>query len=76
MQKDIDMIDRYLFDLYAPNEFNVKSKNNVLRDLDNTFQDICSTLEEAGVKEPKNLSVYEFNQRIIYFEKKNPSKNH
>lgn len=76
MQRVIDSVDNYLFELYAPREFNIKSENNVLVDLDDSFEQMLSALEDAGVLNPKKLSVYEINKRIIYFEKKNPQKNH
>lgn len=72
MQRVIDSVDEYLFQLSAPQEFNFSSENNILRELDLSFENLCACLEEAGIKEPKNLTVFELNQRVDYFEKKKP----
>ena len=44
MQRVIDSVDNYLFELYAPREFNIKSENNVLVDLDDSFEQMLSAL--------------------------------
>lgn len=38
--------------------------------MDMAFEEVCAVLEEAGVNNPKQMTVFEFNQRKIFYEKK------
>lgn len=38
--------------------------------MDLEFETLCAALESNGVLNPKKLSVFEFNAKIDYFEKK------
>ncbi len=58
-----------------PKDFRVANADNILKDMDIAFEDVCAAMEEAGVNNPKKLSVFEFNQRIEYFNKKKSKNN-
>lgn len=35
-----------------------------------SFENLCTALEELGVKDPQNLTVFQFYSKVAYFEKK------
>ena len=39
--------------------------------MDLSFAKLCTSLEEAGIANPRLLSVFDFNVKINYFEEKN-----
>lgn len=68
------MVDDYLMELSKPLVFNADSKENAFIDIDLSFENLCSALEDAGVSDPKNKTKFEFEQRISHHEKKKPPK--
>ena len=70
-----EKIEKYLISLYKPEQFN-QYQGNILDNLDINFQSLIASLENAGVKSPQNLSVFELNHRIEYYKKKSREKNH
>ena len=39
--------------------------------IDDSFHKLCASMEANGVQNPKNLTYYEFNSKISYFEERN-----
>jgi hypothetical protein len=68
--KIIHTIDRYLLSLHSPQEFNSGDPDNVLKAIDESFQNVCAALQEAGIADPKTLSTYEFHHRVEFFSKR------
>lgn len=50
----------------APNQ-----KDNETKKIDTYFENSCMALEANGVKDPKNLTVYEFYKRVDFYTPKN-----
>lgn len=74
-EKDIIFsVDKYLMSINKPKSFRSDDPHNVLREFDRNFENICASLEDAGVHGPKKLSVLEFRQRVKYYKTKNKSK--
>lgn len=75
--KELELIrdaDDYLLSTIAPKEYDERKPESVVNQMDKSFEKICSTLEEVGVSNPKNLSIFEFESRIEYFREKNKAK--
>ncbi len=71
------MVDRYIIEMNYPKDFRSSNPDNILNEMDIAFENVVSALEEVGVNYPKKLTVFEFNQRVQYFEsKRKPGKNH
>lgn len=70
----IKRVDEYLISLSEPKEFNSSVSENVLNAMDENFENICISLESAGVHQPKKLNTFEFFTRVVYFEKKYAKK--
>lgn len=53
-----------------PKIFNPSNPNNEITKMDLEFENICASLENEGIQNPKYLTVFEFNAKLQYFEKK------
>lgn len=73
-KKVVESIDDYLLSLNPPNDFSANSPNNIIRDMELSFEKLCASMEEAGINSPKTLTVFEFYSRIDFFESKKKSK--
>ena len=60
----------YFLESSKPKSFNPFDKNNDLIRLEQEFESMCAALEENGVKDAREMMVYEFYSRVAYFEKK------
>lgn len=69
-QKVVDKIDDYLISLNPVKDFS-NTPDNAVNQLEKSFEFLCTSLEEVGVKDPKILTTFEFNSKIEFFEKKN-----
>lgn len=65
----VKKVDLYLISINPPKDFS-SSPDSVINQMDVSFENLCASLEEAGVSRPKKLSVFEFNQRIAYYQEK------
>ena len=65
----------YFLGSMTPKNFDPFDSGNDIIKHDKEFEAMCSSMEEAGMNEAKNLTVFEFYSRIEYFEKKNKPKN-
>jgi len=68
--KIVKAADQYFIDLERPREFRLESPENEMKEMDVSFENLCASMEEAGVSHPNKLTVFQFNQRIEYFQKK------
>lgn len=69
-KKVIKIVDNYLLSLQKPKEFRSSKENNYLNQKDLAFEEVVALMEEMGVRSPKKLSVFEFQQRIEHYRKK------
>lgn len=76
LKESIDSITKLQLDLITPKNLNPADTKNYINTLEISFENICTSLEEAGVVNPKQLSVFEFYAKIRYFEtrKKSPQQ--
>jgi hypothetical protein len=59
----------YFLEANRPRDFNPYRENDLIRQ-ESEFENMCSALEENGVSNCSNLTVFEFYSRVKYFEKK------
>lgn len=64
----------WFLDHNKPKSFNPYNKDNELIRHEQEFQSMCAALEENGVKDAKELTVFEFYSRISYYDKKSTKK--
>ncbi len=74
-RKIVKIVDNYLLSLQKPKEFRSNQENNYLNQKDLAFEEMVALMEEMGVRNPKKLSVFEFQQRIEHYRKKKKSNN-
>ncbi len=67
-KEELDEMELQLLD--KPMSFNPIDPANVLISAENSFEEVCATLQENGVNEPKQLTEFEFYSRLRYYEKK------
>lgn len=69
-------IREFFTESLRPKNFNPFDSNNDLLLHEKEFEAICSGMEEAGIQNAKNMTVFEFYSRVEHFEKRNKqSKN-
>lgn len=61
----------YQIERMTPTDFNESSQANKVRAIEASFETLCTNLEELGVSNPKQLTVFEFYSKIRYFKAKN-----
>ena len=69
-QSRLAILEAYFLDLQKPKSFNPYDPKNILMEGEAHFEDVCASLNEAGIHDPKELSEYEFYSRLRYFDKK------
>lgn len=63
-------IKDYFTGTIQPKNFDPFNPGNDLMKHEKDFESVCSSLEEAGIKDAKRMTVFEFYSRLEYFEKK------
>ena len=66
--------DNYLLSLMKPKDFDTNNYGSDINRIDSSFEKLCTTLEELGIHKPKELTLYEFESKILYFNEKNKKK--
>lgn len=64
-----------MIELNEPKDFRSDNPDNVLKETDIAFENACAALNETGIADPKNLTQFEFIQRLEYYNEKNKRKN-
>ena len=62
------VIQAYFLDQQKPLKFNPWETDNVVLEAEQGFEEVCATLEENGVHNPKGLSEWEFYSRLSYYQ--------
>ena len=73
-QKQIHLAENDQLDFLKPNKYRLDTPGNVVREMDLSFEKMCTILELQGIQQPKSLSVYEFYGKIAYFKAHNKPK--
>lgn len=71
VQRLINDILEYQLAMMSPRNFDTQDENNIIKAMEISFENVCTTLEELGISDPYNLTVFSFYSKIAYFEKKN-----
>lgn len=66
--------DEYLLTLMKPKDFDTNNYSSDINNIDSSFEKLCTTLEELGIHKPKELTLFEFESKILYFNEKNKKK--
>lgn len=70
VEQAIAAITSWQLDLIAPKNFETADPDNYVKRIELSFENICTALEELGVKDPATLTVFQFYNKVVYFEKK------
>lgn len=57
-----------------PKNFDNQDKENHVAGLERNFENLCVSLEDLGVPNPRKLTTFEFYSRIVYYKKKHKPK--
>lgn len=68
--KAIENADEYLLSLIEPKDYDRNNHESAIVKMDISFEKLCTSLEELGVRNPKELTLFEFESKIAYFEEK------
>jgi hypothetical protein len=68
----IKKIDDWQLSLIVPKNFDNESPDYYIKKIEKGFENLCATLEDLGVHDPKRLTVFEFYSRLEYFKNKKP----
>lgn len=68
--ESVDVITKSQLDLITPKNLNPGDTRNYIKTLELSLENVCTGLEEAGITNPKELTVFEFYAKIHYFETK------
>jgi hypothetical protein len=66
----IKQIETWQLSLIAPKNFDSEDTDNYIRRLELSFEALCASLEDLGVKNPGDLTIFHFYTRLIYYEGK------
>lgn len=66
----INSVNEYLSKVDQPKNFNYSDPNNYISSFRKSFSHICTSLEELGINNPSKLTVFDFNSKVEYFERK------
>lgn len=73
-EKNVDelynRIIEYFLQKSKPHIFDPHDENCVVFMYDREIEELCISMEENGINNPKDLTVFEFYSRIRYYEKK------
>lgn len=67
-------VEKYLLEMMSPSDFRTGSPDSILVEIDRSMERAIASLQEAGIHDAKNLTVYEFQERVEYFKSKKPDK--
>lgn len=68
--KDLEVVYDYFLSINKPKVFNPFDSRCVLTGSDLEFETVCLTMEESGVNNAKESTVFEFYSKIKYLESK------
>lgn len=75
--KDLEVVYEYFLTLNKPKVFNPFDARCVLTENDLEFESVCLSMEESGVNDVKESTVFSFFSKIKYLEAKaNKMKQH
>lgn len=60
----------YFINQMKPVQFRIQNGTNIIIDNEKSFEKLCASLNEAGMHDARNLSMYDFRIRMEYFEDK------
>jgi hypothetical protein len=66
----IKTIDDWKLSLMTPKNLDSHDPDNFILKIERSFENLCGTLEDLGVSNPKRLTVFEFYSRIDFYRKK------
>ena len=66
----ISNIDSYLLSLNEPKDFRESSEDNAVRNYELSHGRLVASMEESGVINPNQLTVFEFETRLDYLQSK------
>ena len=74
-QETIDAITNYMVSLLNPLSFDSSDPNNMISQIDRNFVTACQSMKKAGISNPEQMTVFEWEVAIDNFEKEFRDKN-
>ena len=68
--RQMRVIAEYFLNQQKPLKFNPYEPDNILKNNDESFEEVCAVMEENGIDKPKQLSEFEFYSRLKYYKDK------
>lgn len=59
-----------IYKFMQPPALNLAKANNAIDNLDREFSHLCAWLQTEGVPDPQNLSMYDLEQYLLFFQKR------
>ena len=56
--------------MVLPKNFDSKDPDNHVNDLEKSFENVCTSMQELGIPDVHELTVFQFYSKIRYFKKK------
>jgi hypothetical protein len=66
----IKQIDNWQIAQIAPKNYNENDVDNYVKRMELSFESLCASMEDLGVQNVADLTIFQFYTRVIYFEKK------
>lgn len=73
--EDLEKVRGYFVNLDHPKDLDAESSTNYIVKARKEFQQLCVTLMVSGIKDPENLSVFQFMETVHHHEKHKPNSN-
>lgn len=65
----------WIFKFMQPPRLQLHKADNELTQIDRDFSQLCTWLQTEGIVQPERLSVYDLEQRLIFFQKRYAKQN-
>jgi hypothetical protein len=66
----IEQINRWQLTFITPKNLNNEDPTNYINNIEHSFESLCASLEDLGIKDPGSLTIFQFYTRLAYYEKK------
>lgn len=74
IQELIKNVEDWQLSLMTPKNFDNNDVDNYIRRIELSFEALCASIEDLGVARPGELTIFQFYNKLLYFEKKKQNK--
>lgn len=69
-RQQLQSLQQFFLAYAAPDKFDPYEAENILMKSETSFEDIVATMEDNGIHRPKELTEFEFYNRVKYLKNK------